>query len=105
MDNTSLHTVNVTIASNAAQGGGGGTGGVTGGGPGASFGGGLTLSDLAALVNTIVADNAATVGADVSGNVFLVNSLISTPAGDYTTLPGSSNLLLATPANLGPLTN
>src|SRR5439155_7182866 len=82
MDNTTLNATNVTIANNGCQSGTPGSGG--GGLPGSTFGGGIDVSDIATLTNTIIADNNAGGGPDILGNPTLVHCLVSTPATDYT---------------------
>ena len=104
MDNTTLDTINVTIASNTAAAGTGGTGS-TAGTDGLTFGGGVDVSDIATLTNTILSDNSAETGPDIDGSPTLINCLISTPATDYTPAGGSMNNQLGVPAGLGPLTN
>jgi hypothetical protein len=111
-NNAPLTLLNTTVADNTAAGGapGGAPGGAAGGtgANGASLGGGLfnapsERSTAFGFTNTIVSDNVADSGRDLSG-IFLSggHNLISDPEGGYLfgNLAGNIN---GVPANLGPL--
>src|SRR5439155_14314343 len=73
-----LHTLNVTIAYNFVAGGREGDGGAGGqtGTPGQGFGGGIDGLVNPTLTNTIVSNDTADIGPDLSGAFLLLHSLI-----------------------------
>jgi hypothetical protein len=103
MDNITITATNVTVASNSAVGGAGGQGFAGPAAAGQSRGGAFTVSDVLTLINSIVTDNSAIVGPDIEGPVTLHNSLVSSPALDYSVTGGSVDYLTDTDPDLGPL--